>query len=183
MTGRHVALIRGINNIGPTRRVAMADLRAVFEGLGFREVRTLHNSGNVVFSVPGKRRGDEVARIEKALTSRLGLALPVTLLSAGEVARAVRDNPLSNVATNPSHLLVAVPQVPSGLARLKPLLKEQWTPEALALGRRVAYLWCANGLAKSPLRIAVEHALGRSGTGRNMATLTKVMAVLEGPPS
>ena len=183
VTGRHVALIRGINNIGPTRRVAMADLRAVFEGLGFREVRTLLNSGNVVFSVSDKRRGDVLARIEKALTSRLGLASPVTLLSAGEVGTAVRDNPLSKVATNPSHLLVVVPQVPSGLVRLKPLLKEQWTPEALALGRRVAYLWCANGIAKSPLRIAVERALGRSGTGRNMATLTKVLAVLEGPPS
>ena len=161
----------------------MADLRAVFEGLGFREVRTLLNSGNVVFSVSDRQRDDLLARIEKALASRLGLASPVTLLSADEVATAVRDNPLSTVATNPSHLLVVVPHVPSGLRRLKPLFKERWTPEALALGSRVAYLWCAKGLAKSPLRIAVERALGRSGTGRNMATLTKVMAVLDGPPS
>ena len=184
MTGRYLALIRGINNIGTTKRVAMADLRAVFEGLGFREVRTLLNSGNVVFSLPGKQRGDPLARIEKALASRLKLAASVTLLAADEVATVVRDNPLSRVTTNPSHLLVVVPLAPSGLEeRLKPLLKEQWAPEALALGRRVAYLWCANGLAKSPLRIAVERALGRSGTGRNMATLTKVLAVLEEPPS
>src|SRR5687768_11781403 len=106
MGGRSVtymALLRGVNNVGAARRVAMADLRALFEALGFRDVRTLLNSGNVVFSVPTRGRGDVRARIEKALASRLGLSSPVTILSAGEVTAAVRDNPLSHVATNPSH--------------------------------------------------------------------------------
>lgn len=49
MTSRHVALLRGVNNIGMARRVSMADLRSLFESLGFRDVRTLLNSGNVVF--------------------------------------------------------------------------------------------------------------------------------------
>ncbi len=46
--------------------------------------------------------------------------------------------------------------------------------------RRVAYLWCANGVAKSPLWAAVERALERSGTARNIATFTKVIALMEG---
>ena len=179
----YVALLRGVNNAGTARRVAMADIRALFEDLGFRDVRTLLNSGNVVFSVPTKRRGDVRARIEKALASKLGFACPVIILSADEVATAVRDNPLSHVATNPSHLLVLVPQVPSDLRRLKPLLKERWAPEALALGSRVAYLWCANGVAKSPIWAAVDRALERTGTARNIATLTKAVALVEGPPS
>jgi len=57
MTSRQVALLRGVNNIGAARRVAMADLRVLFEGLGFRDVRTLLNSGNVVLSVPNRRKG------------------------------------------------------------------------------------------------------------------------------
>jgi uncharacterized protein (DUF1697 family) len=178
----YIALLRGVNNVG-ARRVAMADLRALFEGLGFRDVRTLLNSGNVVFSVPTKGRRDVRARIEQALASRLGLTSPVTILSAGEVTAAVRDNPLSRVATNPSHLLVLVPQVPSDLGRLKPLLKKRWAPEVLALGNRVAYLWCANGVAKSPLWAAVDRALERRGTARNIATITKAVALIEGPPS
>ena len=44
-----VALLRG-DNVGRGKRVAMADLRAVVEGLGYRDVRTLLNSGNVVFT-------------------------------------------------------------------------------------------------------------------------------------
>lgn len=187
MTGErfatYIALLRGVNNVGTASRVAMADLRALFESLGFRDVRTLLNSGNVIFSVPTKWRGDVRARIEKALASRLGLTSRVIILSADEVTAAVRDNPLSRVATNPSHLLVLVPQARSELARLKPLLEKRWAPEVLALGNRVAYLWCANGVAKSPLWAAVERALERKGTARNISTLTKAAALIERPTS
>jgi len=179
----YVALLRGVNNIETARRVAMADLRALFEGLGFLGVRTLLNSGNVVFSVPTKARGDMRDRIEKALASRLGLTSPMIVLSANEVTAAVRDNPLSGVATNPSHLLVVVPHVPSYLGRLKPVLKERWAPEALALGKRVAYLWCARGVAKSPLWAAVDRALERTGTARNITTFTKAAAMVAEPLS
>jgi uncharacterized protein (DUF1697 family) len=176
---RPVALLRGINNAGKGARVAMADLRALFEGLGFRDVRTLLNSGNVVFSAPAGRRAHVLAQIEKALASKLQVTSPVTVLSAKEVKAAVRDNPFSRIASNPSHLLVVVPLVPSGLDRLRPLLKERWTPEAFALGSRVAYLWCARGVAKSPLWAAVDRALERSGTARNIATMTRIMAAIE----
>ena len=178
----YIALLRGVNNVG-TRRVAMADLRALFESIGLCDVRTLLNSGNVIFSVPTKGRGDLRARIEKALASRLGLTSPVTILSADEVTEAVRDNPLSQVATNPSHLLVLVPQVQADLVRLKPLVKKGWAPEELAVGSRVAYVWCANGVARSPLWAAVDHALERRGTARNITTLTKAVALIKGPAS
>ena len=178
----YLALLRGVNNVG-ARRVAMADLRALFECLGFRGVRTLLNSGNVVFSAPTEERGDVRALIEEALASRLGLTSPVIILSADEVTAVVRDNPLSRLATNPSHLLVLITQVPSDLGRLKPLLKKRWAPEVLAIGNRVAYLWCANGVAKSPLWAAADRALGRTGTVRNIATVTKAAALVEGASS
>jgi len=180
MTARYVALIRGVNNVGTATRVAMADLRALFEGLGFRDVRTLLNSGNVIFSAPKSARYDVPARIEKGLAAKLGLTSPVIVLSGRDVAALVRRNPFSDVATNPSRLLVVVPRKRSDQERLRPLLKVRWAPEALALGDRVAYLWCANGVAKSPLWAAVDRALERSGTARNIATFTKVMALIEG---
>src|SRR6478609_9267083 len=110
MPARYVALLRGVNLFGPSTRVAMSDLRTLFEGLGFRDVRTLLNSGNVVFTISGKNGAPLGGRIEKALKSKLGLACSVTVLSADEVAAIVRDNPFADVATNSSHLLVVVPQ-------------------------------------------------------------------------
>ncbi len=180
MTSRHVALLRGINIVGKASRVSMADLRVLFERLGFRDVRTLLNSGNVVFSVPDNRRGDVRGRIEKALAARLGLDSRVIVLSRREVAAVVRDNPLADVAVNPSWLLVVVPGKPSDRERLRTLLEERWAPERLAIGRRAAYLWCARGVADSRLWSAVDRALGRSGTARNISTMTKLMALVEG---
>ncbi len=55
MSGRQAALLRGVN-VGPAKRVAMADLRALVEGLGYTDVRTLLNSGNVVYTAPGRDR-------------------------------------------------------------------------------------------------------------------------------
>jgi uncharacterized protein (DUF1697 family) len=67
--GRHVALIRGIN-VGRAKRVSMAQLRAVLEDLGFGEVRTLLNSGNVVFTARGIKPQLAAARMEDALSAR-----------------------------------------------------------------------------------------------------------------
>ena len=119
------------------------------------------------------------ARIEKALASKLGLRSHVVALSAAEVLSVVRDNPASHLVTNPSHWLVLVPRVASDLRLLKPLLEKRWTPEVLALGNRVGYLWCTNGVARSPLWAGVDHALERTRTARDISTLTKAAALLE----
>jgi uncharacterized protein (DUF1697 family) len=176
----YVALIRGINNIGATRRVAMADLRDMFEGLGFGEVRTLLNSGNVIFSSADVGRRQILARIEAALAAELGLTSRVILLSGQEVARAVRDNPFSRIATNPSRFLVVVPRERSDRKLLRPLVRKRWAPERLALGDRVAYVWCANGVGGSALWAAVDRAFDRSATARNIATMTKLEKIMAG---
>ena len=62
MPGRHVALLRGIN-VGKAKRIAMADLRALVADLGYRDVGTLLNSGNVVFTAPGAGPEDAARRI------------------------------------------------------------------------------------------------------------------------
>lgn len=56
MSGTHVAFLRGIN-VGRANRVAMAELRALIGELGCREVRTVLNSGNVVFAAPDEALG------------------------------------------------------------------------------------------------------------------------------
>ena len=84
---RYVALLRGVNVVG-ARRVAMDDLRALFEKLGFSDVRTLLNSGNVVFTVTKRNTGDQADRIERAIADRLGVTTRVTVLLGREVAEA-----------------------------------------------------------------------------------------------
>jgi uncharacterized protein (DUF1697 family) len=106
VTSRYVALIRGIN-VGRAKRVAMADLRTLLSRLGYSDVRTILNSGNVVFS--GKREPPNRIgkRIEEAMTEQLGVSGRVTVLTAAEFGRVVEENALVDVATDPARLLVA----------------------------------------------------------------------------
>jgi uncharacterized protein (DUF1697 family) len=174
---RHVALIRGIN-VGKAKRVAMADLRSLMEELGYGDVRTLLNSGNVVFTDPRKKGTDAGPRIEAAMTDRLGVSAKVIVLSAQELAEAVAGNPFHGVATEPARFLVGVLASPADRARVEALAARQdWSPEALGLGQRVAYLWCPGGILDSPLNTAVSRALGDGVTARNWTTLTKLHAL------
>ncbi len=105
----------------------MADLRAMVEELGYGGARTLLNSGNVVFdAAPGSTPGEAATRIEEALATRLGVSARVIVLDAPELDVAVRDNPLLDVADDPSRLLVAVLNDPADRSRLVPLLDQDW---------------------------------------------------------
>jgi len=175
---RHVALIRGIN-VGKAKRVAMADLRALVESLGYRDVRTLLNSGNVVFTVRRAEQPQKIAeRIERAIEKRLGMSARVTVLTAAELAEVIAENPLGSVAADPSRLLVTVLFDPLDRKRLMPLTKRDWAPDRLALGGRVVYQWCPNGQLESALVEDVSRVLGAGATTRNWATMTKLHALL-----
>jgi uncharacterized protein (DUF1697 family) len=164
--------------VGRAKRISMGDLRALFAGLGYGDVKTLLNSGNIVFTVAKRNAGDQADRIERAIAERLGVPTRVTILRASEVAEAIRENPLEKVAADPSRLLFLALRDSTALAQLKPLLKERWEPEALALGTRVAYLWCARGISDSRLWTAAHRAIGDAGTARNLTTMTKLLALV-----
>ena len=176
---RHVALLRGIN-VGRAKRISMADLRSLVEGLGYGDVRTLLNSGNVVFTASGSSGRDAAARIEKAIETELEISSRVIVLDAAALDAIVEQNPLLGVARDPSRLLVAVLRDRADRARLKPLQKQTWKPDALALGERVVYVWCADGILASKLYEAVMRSLGDAMTARNWATILKLQALVAG---
>ncbi len=177
MASRHVALIRGIN-VGRAKRVTMADLRRLMEQCGYGEVRTLLNSGNVVFTAPGSTPGRIADRIQQAMAKGLGISARVVVLPAADFSAAVEQNPLGAVARDPSRLLVVFGGDAEGLKRLRPLTRRDWSPEALGLGRLAAYLWCPDGILAARLPEEVGRILGDASTARNWATVTRIHAAL-----
>lgn len=176
MSERRVVLLRGVN-VGRAKRVAMAELRALVEELGYRDVRTLLNSGNIVFSVSDGGDSDAAARIEDGLASRLGVSARVTVLTAGELALVIAENPLVEPAVDPSRLLVAFLADSADRVVLDPLAGPEWAPEAFAVGAQAAYLWCPGGVTGSRLFAAVGRALGDAVTTRNWATVLKLQVL------
>jgi len=177
LESRQVALIRGIN-VGKAKRVAMADLRALMERLGYGDCRTLLNSGNIVFTAEREDPSASATRIEQAMETELGVAAPVIVLGASEFSMVVRECPLGELAENPSRLLVSFLMDPVGRQRLEPLTDEDWGSETMALGSLAAYLWCPDGVLQSRLPAAVERALGQAVTTRNWNTVKKIHALL-----
>lgn len=171
-----VALLRGIN-VGTAKRVAMADLRALLEELGYGDVRTLLNSGNVVFTAPAATKADPAARIQQALLARTGVDARVITRTAAEFERVVARNPLLPIASDPSRHLVAFLASALEESKLKPLLAREWGSESVASGPGVAYLWLPGGILQSPLGRALDRALGDGVTTRNWATTLKILAL------
>jgi uncharacterized protein (DUF1697 family) len=179
MARTHVALLRGVN-VGTAKRVAMADLRALVEGLGYTDVKTLLNSGNVVFSVPKGSRAAPGPNIQQALADQLGLSSRVTVLDRAGLATVLAENPLGAVADNPSRLLVAVLADPADRARVAALAERDWAPEVLAVGSRAAYLWLPEGIIDSRVAKALDRELRDAQTSRNWSTMLKLQALLDG---
>lgn len=170
-----VALLRGIN-VGKAKRIAMADLRTVVASAGFEDVRTLLNSGNVVFRGPRGQAPRVAAALEKAIDAHTGFHAHVVVLDAADLATVVDEHSLAQ-ADNPSRLLVGFVQDAGRLAALAPLTARDWEPEALAVGSRAAYMWLPDSIADSALVAAVSRALGTYVTTRNWATVQKLYAM------
>jgi uncharacterized protein (DUF1697 family) len=175
---RFVALFRGIN-VGKAKRIAMADLRALLESLGYTQVQTLLNSGNAVFEADGES-GDKHARgIRDAVAKQLGVDALVVVKSAREIAAVVAGNKLACVATDASRLLVAVTTQASGLKDIEALGRTGWGDEEIVVGKHAAYAWCPPGILKSKAGTALLKELGETGTTRNWATIEKLHALLQ----
>jgi uncharacterized protein (DUF1697 family) len=175
--GRYAALLRGIN-VGRAKRISMTDLWAVMEGLGYRDCRTLLNSGNVAFSAVGSPVARMAADIERAVLDELGVAASVIVLGSGGLSAVIEENRLPRTADDPRRVLVAFVQEAKDLRRLDALRKRSWAPEVLVLGNHAAYLWCPAGTVKGRLWRAVGEALGEDTTTRNWATVRKLAALL-----
>lgn len=174
----HIALLRGIN-VGRAKRIAMADLRELLVSLGYTDVRTLLNSGNVVFCAAKGTPKAHAQKIKDGIEAQLGVSCAVVVKTAADIASVIAEHPLKKTAHDPSRLLVLFTQADSSLKTLAEHAGRDWSPEAFAVGRHAAYLWCANGIIESQMAKAVGRTAGEHGTTRNWATVEKLHALAQ----
>jgi uncharacterized protein (DUF1697 family)/uncharacterized damage-inducible protein DinB len=174
---RFVALLRGVN-VGKGKRVPMADLRALLEGLGFASVRTLLNSGNAVFDAGGGTENEHADAIAAALEARLGVATPVVVKTAEAWRRIVAGNPMAPREQEYARFLVAFGRTPEDVRSLAPLAASARDTERLAITDDAAYLAWPAGISKGEVAAAVLGRAGRRVTTRNWATVVKIDAIL-----
>lgn len=170
-----IALLRGVN-VGGNKKVAMADLKAMIGALGFTEVKTLLQSGNVVF-----RAGDESdAALETLLEAetekRLGLATRYLVRGPAEWRAIIAANPFPDEAVRePSRLLVNVLREPPSKAALDAIQAAATPGEKVGVVGRVVYIYFGDGIADSKAALVFgRKTLGMIATGRNWNTVRKL---------
>lgn len=94
----YTALLRGIN-VGGNSKVEMPRLRALFEDLGFKDVKTYINSGNVIFSSNQKDTKKICSNIEQGIEKEFGFLVPTIIKSADQlktIAEAIPQDAQNN---------------------------------------------------------------------------------------
>ncbi|MFF1272022.1 DUF1697 domain-containing protein [Streptomyces marokkonensis] len=182
MSKRYAALLRGIN-VGGGRKVPMAELRALMEGLGHEGVRTHLQSGQAVFT---SGHGDEeslAAELAGAVERHFGFGVDVIVRDHAYVKAVADDCPFPADALEPRQLHVTYFSAPVTPERFAEIDQAAYLPEEFRLGDRALYLYAPDGLGRSRL---AEHLArprinkGVVATTRNWNTVTKLVELTEG---
>ena len=176
----YISFLRGIN-VGGAKMIRMTALKTAYEGLGLAPVRTLLNSGNVVFGASEKSAARLTQLLEEGIEKETGLRTTIVIRSAAELAKIIAKNPFPKMAKeDPSHLLVMTLAGKPKAGAKAALAKAHSGPEEIRIAGENVYLTYPNGIGKSKLtNTLLEKHLGVAGTARNWNTLTKLLTIAE----
>ena len=171
---RYVALLRGIN-VGGANLMSMNDLKAVFTELGFENVRSYINSGNLAFDTTKSTEKKLIDRIENGIESRFGRNVHVMVREQKEIDRILKNNPFDGLygSHKEMHVLFLKEPMP---AEKEALLRASALPgEQYEVRGREIYNLLPNGVAGSLLTKGFfEKKPAVPYTGRNWRTVEKL---------
>jgi uncharacterized protein (DUF1697 family) len=175
-----IALLRAVNVGGI--KVSVADLKALLVDLGFEDVRTLLNSGNVVFRGKTKTGVNLEKLLETEFAKRAGRPTEFFVRTAEEWNSIIDRNPMTDEARrDPGHLLVVVLKHAPTNQEVDALRAAIVGPEVVEADGKQAYIYYPAGVGQSKLTAKlIEKKLGSPGTGRNWNTVLKLGAMVEG---
>ena len=169
---RYATILRGINVSGQ-KKIRMADLLKLYESLGFTNVCTYIQSGNVVFDSVHRKVDNLVHGIEQAIQKKYGFNVPVLVRTRAEIQAAIRANPfLKETAIDLTKLhLTFLDRAPEKSA------VRTFDPGSLGQDRYSikgvnVFLYCPGGYGKTKLsNTFLEKKLGVRATTRNWKTV------------
>lgn len=164
----YAVFLRAIN-VGGTGKLPMAELRSLLEGLGFTDVATYIQSGNVaLFSK--RNRAETTKVLQAAMKDRIGAQGGVVLLTEKELGGLLDENPFPD--GNPSRVLVHL----LGRKVMKSDVTDIATPdgEEIEAGSRAVYVHYPSGQGRTKVKLP----FAKESTARNLNTLRKVHAML-----
>jgi uncharacterized protein (DUF1697 family) len=173
-----VIMLRGIN-LGPNRRVPMADLRALFSDAGYEDVRTYVQSGNVVLQSTAQPAQLE-REASRLISERFGFDVPVVVRTARQLAAVVKRNPLGDVASEPKRYQVSFLSAKPPVTVVRALEETAVGEERVVCHGREIYSWHPDGVARSKLASALSGKKLGTASARNWTTVEALLEMAGG---
>jgi len=171
----YVAMLRGIN-LGPHKRIKMGELRKSCEALGFEQVKTYIQSGNVVFKAGKTSSAALGTKIENRIVSDFGFSASVIVRTSAELGDTITANPfLKQRGIDHGKLHVTfLSEIPAAPA-LKKLADFTVAPDQSRCVGKEIFLYLPNGFSGSSLwKVPWEKALAVVTTTRNWNTVNAI---------
>jgi uncharacterized protein (DUF1697 family) len=171
-----IAMLRGINVSGQ-KKVPMKDLKAMFEALGFPNVRTYIQSGNVLFQAEDAEPSGLGSTIEKKIAETFGFEVPVILRKPDDLATAIRSNPFKKeLETEQEKMYVIFLGEQPDHERALKLKEVHYEPEQFVLSDKEIYLYMPAGYGNAKLNNNFfENRLKVKATTRNWRTVNELL--------
>lgn len=171
----YISILRGIN-VGGHRKIIMAELRKMYEQLGFCQVKSYIQSGNVVFESDKKMSSHELELLlEKRIMEVFGHEVPVLIRTSEEWDMAIKANPFLIEETNTDKLFITfLSQLPSSELK-EELSSMDFSPDQLEIIDKCVYLLCERKYHETKMTHSlIERKLKVKATARNWKTTMKL---------
>jgi uncharacterized protein (DUF1697 family) len=176
---RFAVLLRAVN-VGGHNKVPMARLREIASELGYSDIATYVQSGNLVVSAPTTKPAVVEGAVGDALRRGLDVDVAVIARTSRQLAAVVAANPFADIADDESRLLVSFLTAQPAADKIAALDPDEFLPERYAFGDQCMYQWFPDGVGRSKLATAPwDRRLGVQGTGRNWRTIAKLQTLLD----
>jgi uncharacterized protein (DUF1697 family) len=174
---RSIALLRAVNVGG--RKLPMAALRALCAELGWTDVATYIQSGNVVFTADGGPDEIETA-LEKAIAKSFGFEAPVILRTADQWAHYPAGNPFPKEANDePNRLMLFLSKQPPARGAEEIIQARATAGEAVKRAGDALWIHFPEGAGTSKLTpSSIDRAIGSPATSRNYRTVTTLLEMV-----
>ncbi len=168
----YASMLRAVNVGG--RTMPMSSLRTVYESLGFDQIQTYIQSGNVVFQTTQRAAG-LAKSIEAAITDEFGIDVTVIIRTAMELARIVEANPFVKPTVDTKGLHVAFLRDKPSATKVDTIDRVKFEANAFEVIGREIYMYYPNGYGQTKMNAGFfERALGTRATARNWNTVRKL---------
>ena len=169
---RFIALLRGINVSGQ-KKIKMSELKTLFESLGFQNVETYIQSGNVIFSSKEKSTSNIAGIISSAIENKYNFDVQVLILTQQEINQALENNPFIKNKKEIERLYVTFLSAKPSIENIIKLNESDFSPEEHSINEKIIYLFLPNGAGKAKLNNNyIENKLKVTCTTRNWKTVT-----------